>query len=123
MAQTTIELSEMILRRYFYYENGDIDFFTQNFVRIINREHTHLQLHATDEFRFIIWGNRDAQQKFTATFLDFFLLETLSKIMHFDRLELIHFENILLKYLKEVEPVEYAQEYERENHRNPFTPL
>ena len=123
MARNVTCLTQMILRRFFYYDCEAVNNFMKNFARVINGEHTHLQLHSTDDFKYFIWGNPDAQQKFTANFLGFFLLETLSETLHFNELELMHFENILLKYLKEVEPVEHAQKYERKNHRNPFTSL
>ena len=123
MARTITNLSEMILRQFFYYDFEGIHIFTKNFARAINGEHANLQLNASTEFKFFIWGNPDAQQKFTANFLGFFLLETLANALHFNELELIHFETILSKYLKEVEPVEHAEKYERENHRNPFTSL
>lgn len=123
MARTITHLTEMILKRYFYYDYEGIDFFTRNFARVINGEHANLQLNSSNEFKFFIWGNKDAQQKFTANFLGFYLMETLDRALNFNEMELVHFENILLKYLKEVEPVEHAQEYERANDRNPFTPL
>ena len=123
MARTIIHLTEMILRRYFYYDFDGIDIFNKHFARVINGEHANLQLNSSNEFKFFIWGNKDAQQEFTANFLGFFLLETLAKALDFNEMELIHFENILLKYLKEVEPVEHAEKYERANNRNPFTPL
>lgn len=123
ITQTVTSLTGTILEKFFYYEDEDIEFFIQQFVGVINREHAHLQLNGNEEFKFMIWGNKDAKQKFTSTFLDFFLLETLAKALGFNEMELMHFENILLKYLKEVEPVEHAQNYERANDRNPFTPL
>lgn len=123
MTRTITHLTEMILKRFFYYDYDSIDYFTRNFARVINGEHTNLQLNSSTDFKFFMWGNKYAQQEFTANFLGFFLLETLDKTLHFNDLELIHFENILLKYLKEVEPVEHAKNYERANNRNPFTPL
>jgi hypothetical protein len=116
-------ISQMILRRYFYYDYEGIEVFNKHFAKLINGEHTNLYLHASDEFRYFIWGNIEARQKFTANFLDFYLLETLSRALNFNEAEIIHFENLLYRYLKEVEPVEHAQNYERANDRNPFTPL
>ena len=123
MLSTLTGLSQMILRRYFYYDFEGRDIFVKNFARVINGEHTNLYLNATKEFKDFIWHNQDAQRKFTAEFLGFYLLDTLHKILKFNEMELIHFENILFDHLKEVEPIEYAQEYSRAHNRDPFTPL
>jgi|SRR4051812_22510819 hypothetical protein len=123
MIRTLTYLSEMVLRRYFFYDWEGIDIFNKHFAKVINGEHTNLYLNATDEFKNFIWGNQDAQQKFTANFLGFYLLDTLHKALKFNEMELIHFESILFEHLKEVEPVERAQEYSRTNDRNPFAPL
>jgi hypothetical protein len=123
MITPIMSIAGHILKNNFLYDWEDIDFFERNFARVVNGEHTNLYLNATDEFKHFIWCNQDARQKFTANFLGFYLLDTLNRALKFNEMELFHFENILLKFLKEVEPVEHAQEYARENHRNPFTPL
>lgn len=123
MITQIMSIAGHVLKVNFFYDYEDIDFFERNFARIVNREHTDLIFNATEEFKGFMWSNQDARQKFTANFLGFHLLDTLNRALNFNELELIHFENILVKYLKEVEPVEHAQEYARKNHRKPFTPL
>lgn len=123
MTDTLTGLSQMVLRRYFYYDFEGRQLFAKCFASVINGEHANLHLNASDEFKHFIWENQNAQQKFTAEFLGFYLLDTLHKTLKFNEMELIHFENILSDHLKEVEPLEHAQEYSRANDRNPFTPL
>ena len=123
MTTTLTGLSQMVLRRYFFYDFEGRSLFAKNFATVINGEHTNLYLNATEEFKNFIWSNRDAQQKFTAEFLGFYLIQTLHNALKFNEMELTHFENILSEHLKEVEPLERTQNYTRANHRNPFTPL
>lgn len=123
MIRTLTCMSEMVLRRYFFYDGDGIDIFKKKFAKVVNGEHTNLFLNASDDFKNFIWGNQDAQQKFTANFLGFYLIDTLHSALKFNEMELIHFETILSEHLKEVDPLEHAQEYTRANHRNPFTPL
>jgi hypothetical protein len=123
MILTLTNLSEMVLSRYFFYDWDGIDIFKKQFAKVITGEHTNLYLNASDEFKHFIWHNQDAQQKFTANFLGFYLLDTLHRALKFNEMELIHFESILFEHLKEVEPLEHAKKYERANDRNPFTPL
>lgn len=123
MTATLTGLSQMVLRRYFYYDFEGRQLFVKCFAQVINGEQTNLLLNASDEFKNFIWHNQDAQRKFTAEFLGFYLLDTLHKALKFNEMELVLFENILSEHLKEVEPLEHAEKYERENHRNPFTPL
>ena len=123
MTDTLTGLSQMVLRRYFYYDFEGRQIFAKCFARVINGEHTNLYLHATEEFKHFIWSNQDAQKKFTAEFLGFYLIQTLHNALKFNEMELTHFENILSEHLKEVEPLERSQEYSRANDRNPFTPL
>lgn len=123
MVNTLTGLSQMVLRRYFYYDFEGRQIFAKSFATVINGEHTNLYLNANEEFKNFIWNNQDAQQKFTANFLGFYLIDTLHKALKFNEMELIHFENILSDHLKEVEPLEHAKDYTRANDRNPFTPL
>jgi hypothetical protein len=123
MIKTLTSLSEMVLRRYFFYDWDGIDIFKKHFARVVNGEHTNLILNANEEFKHFIWNNQDAQQKFTANFLGFYLIDTLHSALKFNEMELIHFETILSDHLKEVEPLEHAKNYTRANDRNPFTPL
>jgi hypothetical protein len=123
MTRTLTSLSGMVLRRYFFYDYDGIEIFNKHFARVINGEHTNLYLNASDEFKHFIWHNQDAQQKFTANFLGFYLLDTLHKVLKFNEMELIHFESILFEHLKECDPLEHAQEYTRTNDRNPFKAL
>ena len=123
MTKHLSNITGTILTRYFFYDAEDVDFFERCFAQVINGEHANLQLFSSYEFKCFLWGNKDAQQKFTANFLGFFLIQTLSDFLFFDEMELIHFENILLKFLKEVEPNEHGKEYARKNNRNPFKAL
>jgi len=115
MTNALYDLAESILKTHFFFEKESIDIFARGFTHIVNGEYTTLCCFASDDFKEFIWSNEDAKAKFSANFLGFHLMQTLAKILHFNDQELVLFEDLILKYLKEVEPVEHAQKHERAN--------
>jgi hypothetical protein len=91
------ELSQKILRDFFFYEDETLEEFCAITATTINAEHVALKHFSTPTFRKTILFDPKIRTRFTVFFVGFHICQILINDFHFGEEELTQFENIILK--------------------------
>lgn len=96
-----MSLAGAVLRTHFFYDDEGVERFCIGFAEAINHEHTALEFEASDEFIAVMTYDPQARTKFTAELVGFHIMATLDNHLHFSADEMKHFDNIMMKYIRE----------------------